>query len=268
MMNKTESGNVAKYYDNLWNFKPDIPDNIIEIVEKKVNKNRSFFFDKLVLDAGCGQGRFSYALAGISKKLISIDRGSENIRYAKKILGNFNNVIFIQCDILKLPFKYNSFDFVFSNGVIHHINDPHKSFNNLTKIVCSKGYLYVGVYGKGLNQGLIDKCLRFTFSRIPIKWAIIFYSLFYTKETMLWSEKINMATVPSIQYRFSLEEISGMFQNAGFINVHKNNLAKTKNQELIEKYISNFGYKILKFIYGTVKGGRDSVWHEIIGEKK
>ncbi len=169
---------------------------------------------------------------------------------------------------MKLPFKPNTFDFVFSNGVIHHIASPHAAFKNLSELVKNKGHFYIGVYGRGLNQGLLDKLLRYIFSGINIKWAIRWVSMFDKPKTMLWSEKINMLTVPSIQYRFYLNEIMELYNKCNFINVTKNNTEKTKNQEKIERFLSATGYKILKIIYGTFKGGRDSVWHEIIGEKK
>ena len=95
-------------------------------VPKKIFKN------KKVLDAGCGGGRYSYAIYKTgAKSVIGLDYGDIGLKVAKKNYGKINNLSFKKGDVLNLPFKKNTFDTVFSNGVIHHTSNVKKEFLNL-----------------------------------------------------------------------------------------------------------------------------------------
>src|SRR4030095_12869148 len=48
--------------------------------------------------------------------------------------------------IFALPFREETFDNVWSNGVIHHTGNTRAAFDSLTKVVKSRGRLYVWVY--------------------------------------------------------------------------------------------------------------------------
>ncbi|MCG3161348.1 MAG: Ubiquinone/menaquinone biosynthesis C-methyltransferase UbiE [Acidobacteria bacterium] len=81
---------------------------------------------KRVLDAGCGNGRYTAAWRLIgARQAVGVDISPLNIATAQRRVEqlNINGVTFEQGNVLKLPFPDNSFDIVFSNGVLHHTVD-------------------------------------------------------------------------------------------------------------------------------------------------
>ena len=92
---------------------------------------------KLVLDAGCGMGRYVEVIKKYGGTIVGIDL-SYAVDAAFKNIGFNENVHIIQGDILKPPFKKEFFDFIYSFGVLHHTPDAEAAFKSLT------GYLKKG----------------------------------------------------------------------------------------------------------------------------
>ena len=107
---------------------------------------------KIVLDAGCGNGRFiSPAVSFNPKVLIAFDL-SEAVDVAYENSKSYRNVHVIQGDIYNPPFKKNSFDFVYCIAVLHHLPDPKKGFLKLNEYAKSGGTMFGWVYGKEGNE--------------------------------------------------------------------------------------------------------------------
>ena len=91
-----------------------------------------YFTDKVVLDAGCGMGRFALASAEFgAKDVLAIDV-SEAVEAAYANTRHMPNVHVIQADIYNLPFK-QPLDFAFSIGVLHHLPNPEGGFRALVR---------------------------------------------------------------------------------------------------------------------------------------
>ena len=84
------------------------------------------------LDLGSGTGLLSKFL---KKKLISIDISQKML-----IKSNSKNV---QGDMVKLPFKDNSFDTVLSFSALMNSNSPQKTINEVHRILKPKGAFIV-----------------------------------------------------------------------------------------------------------------------------
>ena len=76
--------------------------------------------DKLVIDLGCGSGRWSLRLAEYCDTIILVDF-SDAIFVAAENLKDLPNAVFFRGDITQLPFVDGSADFFFSLGVLHHL---------------------------------------------------------------------------------------------------------------------------------------------------
>ena len=77
-----------------------------------------------LLDAGCGTGAYSAALAGVPGRLIGLDRSAGMLAAARaKIEGTGGCVGFLRGDLLGLPLAAASLDAVMFNQVLHHLEE-------------------------------------------------------------------------------------------------------------------------------------------------
>lgn len=175
--------------------------------------------DKIVLDAGCGGGRFCHAVAQESKakEIFAVDLSNATLS-AFKNTKHFDNVNIIQGDIMNLPFKSSKdnkpFDFIYSVGVIHHLPNPKAGFTSLTKRLKKDGKILAWVYGKEGNAlyiYLADPIRKLITSKLPfsinlilsflitcVLWALIW--LIYVPKNKLLGDKISNKILPFNEY--------------------------------------------------------------------
>jgi SAM-dependent methyltransferase len=103
--------------------------------------------DTLVLDAGCGAGRFAEIALETGAIVIAIDY-SNAVDACWENLNHHNNLHVIQADIYNLPLKPNLFDYVYSFGVLQHTPDVKKSFSTLLKKTKPGGKICIDCYLK------------------------------------------------------------------------------------------------------------------------
>lgn len=106
------------------------------------------FWGRLVLDAGCGSGRYLEVVRRHGGMGVGCD-SSRSVFAARKSLPE--DVGLVQADLFCLPFREESFDKVLSLGVLHHTPDPRRAFSSLATLVKPGGELAVSVYS---NEGL------------------------------------------------------------------------------------------------------------------
>ncbi len=113
-----------------------------------IRKYKKNIYRKTVLDLGCGFGSSTLILSKYAKKIFAIDVTFPAIRNAKRNMkiNKVKNVILKQMDAEDLKFKDNSFDFVFSWGVIHHSHEPKKILKNIEKKLKKNGSCFIMVY--------------------------------------------------------------------------------------------------------------------------
>ena len=125
-----------------------------------------------VLDAGCGMGRHARQIAPFSRRLLAVDFSSA-IDAAARNLAPLDNVQCVQADLRALPFADEQFDFVYSLGVLHHLDDTHGVLRQLAQRVRPGGRLRIYLYWRrhGL-AGLLLGCataLRTVTTRMPMR---------------------------------------------------------------------------------------------------
>lgn len=116
---------------------------------------------KKCLDAGCGSGRYSVAMAlHGAGSITAVDVSETGLAEAKRRAAEFPQIQFQQASVLDLPFEDGSFDFVWSAGVIHHTSDFDKALDELTRVLRPGGKLFLLVYGAGGLRWKAIKALR------------------------------------------------------------------------------------------------------------
>ena len=114
-----------------------------------------YFKDKLVLDGGCGAGRFSLLAQQFgAKSVVGVDL-SDSVDVAFRSTRALSNVLIIQADLFNLPLRQQGFDYVFSVGVLHHTSSPGGAFDSIARLVRPGGGISAWVYGRENNGWII-----------------------------------------------------------------------------------------------------------------
>ena len=104
---------------------------------------------KLVLDVGCGMGRFAEVATRWGAQVVGIDL-SAAAEVAARNLRNREFVAF-QADVFRLPFAPATFDYIYSIGVLHHTPDCERAVKALPQYLKPGGQLAVWLYS-GYNK--------------------------------------------------------------------------------------------------------------------
>jgi SAM-dependent methyltransferase len=122
---------------------------------------------RLVLDAGCGGGRYARLVGSHGASVIGVDLSAAVIK-AAQLCESLPNVAIIQADLLDLPVADGAFDLVYSIGVLHHTPDPRRAFGQIARKVKPGGRLAVWLYRRNfLLQEWLNTGLRGVTTRLP-----------------------------------------------------------------------------------------------------
>ena len=102
----------------------------------------------VVLECGCGAGRFTEVLLNEGASVMSVDLSTAVDANARNFPVTDSHRI-AQADILALPFAPKSFDLVICLGVIQHTPDPEATIAALWAHVSDGGTLVIDHYEKG-----------------------------------------------------------------------------------------------------------------------
>lgn len=121
------------------------------------------FEGKLVLDAGCGNGRYSNQARALGAEVVGMDI-SNAVDAACANLADRPEAHIVQADIFNPPFRRNTFDRVFSLGVLMHTGNARKAFWSLIRFMKPGGTISMHLYRQGnrIYEWVDDRLRRFT----------------------------------------------------------------------------------------------------------
>ena len=188
---------------------------------------------------GCGTGQFCNLLALLTDSEITamdITKKSLDIALEFSSKHNIKNIKFIRDDISNIKSTENKFDLVISNGVLHHTEEPYKSFQNLIKLCKQDGFIIVGLYNK--TGRLKNKFLKFLyniFGNIVLKVDRYYMSIKSESKKNAW---LSDQYKNNLEVSYSFKEIVNWFNknNIEFINsIPYPDIAITNNSNLFRK---------------------------------
>lgn len=235
-------------------FRAEWERNFLEYMQPR---GPEFFAGKRVLDAGCGTGRHSYYASLFGAEVTAVDL-SAAIDVARRNTESTGRVQTVQADLYHLPFAEESFDFIYSIGVLHHLPDPEGAFRNLLRYLKPGGevqlYLYWWPEQQPIKKTLLSGVngLRRITTRLPhdvLYWlsyplaAFAFASLVLPYRVLRripasreWAERLPMKQYASypfqvcvndqfdrfsapIENRYTRDQVRGWLERAGLEDV-------------------------------------------------
>jgi SAM-dependent methyltransferase len=183
-------------------------------------------FDRLaeqdVLEIGVGNGSHAQLLAGAARNFTGVDLTAYAVESTTKRLQAFGlKGRIMQADAENLPFADNTFDFVWSWGVIHHSSDTKKALQEIHRVLKPNGTAVLMVYYyswwnayficgllHGVFQGQLSKGMSIhdimqnatdgalaRFYTIP-EWRELVSPLFQIKEMRVFGTKAEALPIP------------------------------------------------------------------------
>ena len=131
-----------------------------------------------VLEVGCGAGCDAAGFALADADLTAIDLSPKSVEMTRKHIETFHcKAKVMAADAENLPFGDNSFDFVYSWGVLHHTPDIAKAVSEIKRVLKPWGKTCVMLYNRdslvslqmylryGLMKGHLDTNLDELYSK-------------------------------------------------------------------------------------------------------
>lgn len=115
--------------------------------------DEAFFAGKDCFDGGCGTARFAVAMALLgARRAVGADMGGRSLEFARAMMERLGvrNVELVETDVTDLSaFADGSFDFVVSNGVLHHALETERGIREHFRLVRRGGLFWLYLYGAG-----------------------------------------------------------------------------------------------------------------------
>ena len=211
---------TGKVYFNLWRLfsTAEYFHQTLSTLNERLKKNNITVSQyKNVLDAGCGAGRYAFALKYLGcRHIIGIDISQESVQLALR-MNPFasNNVVFLQGSALELPFADETFDLIFSNGVLHHTLSTQKGLNEIFRVLKDPGGCFLYLYGgkDSFFWDVVDLC-RSLLTGVPQAYVQSVMKVMGYPPGRIF-HRVDFWYAP-INRRYSRIEVENMLIEAGF----------------------------------------------------
>lgn len=145
----------------------------VELVGSRLRASgfdENYFPAKAVFDGGCGTGRLAVFAARMgAERVVAADIGGPSLDFLRDAIRTegLRNIEVVEQDITDLSsWDHSSFDFVASNGVLHHTPRAEFGLVEHFRIVAPGGFLWLYLYGEGGMYWHILDSLRGVYQRM------------------------------------------------------------------------------------------------------
>jgi SAM-dependent methyltransferase len=146
-------------YGLQWNrFRILRPDEDQATFRNRTGLDESAVAGAVVLDAGCGMGRYSRVAAQAGARLVVGLDLSAAVLAARALTADLPNVALVQGDLLRPPLGHHRFDHIYALGVLDHTPNPRAAFLELARLLKPGGRIAVWVYPR--ERRLLEWIMR------------------------------------------------------------------------------------------------------------
>tara|TARA_R100001143_G_C3345031_1_gene126285 strand:- start:342 stop:1328 length:987 start_codon:yes stop_codon:yes gene_type:complete len=192
-----------------------------------------------ILDAGCGGGRYCKVAAEAGGIVFGADHTTA-VEKAQQLTAHLEHVNLVQADLKHLPFEPESFDFVFSIGVMHHDKETRAVFDAVARMVKPGGKYSVCLYRRNqwwqewINSGLRKITTRMSPEKLepwcrlgawlgglPVINKVLNKIVNFSNHSN-WENRVCDTFdwfAPAYQYHHTTAELRSWFEQAGFENL-------------------------------------------------
>ncbi len=228
-----------------WSVSPEViyksMNFLLDLAQKSVR-------DKLVLEVGIGIGGIADYMASEEEcELVGIDL-SYAVDSAYSHFGRNPFLHIVQASAFAPPCRESTFDFVYSQGVIHHTFSTKAAFNRICKLPKVGGRLYVWVYNPDDERRtavrriimVMETCIRPFCWRLPERLQMIvllpIVPLYLVHQNLYvknsgpgyvrygWREAVHAARdrfTPRFAHRHTEEEVCNWFRESGYAELRR-----------------------------------------------
>ena len=217
------------------------PETMLRVKRFELGVAKHELKHRLVLEVGIGIGGTADALSRAEDcELVGMDL-SYAVDQARHYFGANPRLHIVQASVFAPPFRANTYDAVYSHGVLHHTYSTRAAFGEIARLPKpTQGMLYVWLYSHEqerltpLRRAImaVERAVRPVLSRLPasVQTAVLLpttplymlYQNFYRRRKMgrqytatyTWNEALHAARdrlTPPFAHRHSYEEVAGWF---------------------------------------------------------
>ena len=212
-------------FELLW--KPYVEDVLQEAMarfEMRFRANgfdEAFFAVKRFLDLGCASGRASFVMGGMgADQVVGVDVGRRSLAVASASVrsADLTRVRFVQDNLYELGLAGNSFDFVGSNGVLHHHTRVEPAIAEIFRVMRPGARLFLYVVGSIDNaKDYLNQRVKAMVAKVPLERTMEVFGAVGFPQAAINSAIDGMYAV---YHHRSRKETADLFLGHGFSAAH------------------------------------------------
>jgi SAM-dependent methyltransferase len=201
------------------------PGERVETFLRQLQLNAADLEGKRVLDAGCGNAVLSNALTSVGCDVVAVDV-SDSVFAAKRRFRNNPSLHLIQANLMTPIFQQETFDVIYSGGVLHHTPDTREALTRVTSALAPGGRIFVWLYWRVPGRSYaVRSILRRAMAPLPLgaKHALVLpiaavSALRHSGQNLSWRERVVIELdffTPKYRWEHTPDEVAAWFSELG-----------------------------------------------------